>query len=763
MPGTQALQAPPSSFSSGTLGLAEILANEDYSILHSSQWAGLTLNVCATDDSLWAIIRRAGCGGLAIRMAQAPQCMISAKQEADTVFEISSPLGKHRVSIELEQLEMPVLRFTTQFTPAAPLLLPYVQRDVYPFDETDDPTAASGRVEAAQRGLNTALVYFRFDQPQFGNVLYVQNLTAINSYFTATRTTPDGAVGGIWPELGYLLPTPPQKGTPPEAPLQKGETYTLSDGMIVIRDHKQSSEANSALEFLQMLGTAYNKFGKPEVEFRDWRKRSKATLRDLAHSPKAHARYRGNDFFRPYTDAEYPDAMVQLSLISALHDYELWTNETLPLRNRFARGLGSFYDPELGTIRRYLPNVGDDKDADAVDSWYLYHPLLNLGRMALNGDKKSKKLLLDSADFAIKAARHFDYRWPIQFNVKSFDIITATRGDDVHGQTDVGGIYAYVMLQLFQLTNDKRYLDEARAAIAAALGMRFELEYQANLTAWGAAACMRLWRILGDESYLRQAYVYLASFFHNTIMWESDIENAAHFSTFLAATCLHDAPYMAIYECFDSYIAFEHLLRDSGPDLDPMAQMLISEYCRFAVHRAWFYYPDTLPKEVLATENRNGHIDRKLSFPLEDLYPSGEPQGQVGQEIYGAGAAFAFLTRSFHPVDGAHFSIYCDHFIVLNNRSEDSAVSFQLNGGAMQRALICIVPDGRRKMPKMSLLIGTEEIKASSTPDGRIEYKVPANAQLVLRWTARRTARKINKTHPPHSQPSARSQAKRRS
>src|SRR3546814_16500265 len=59
----------------------------------------------------------------------------------------------------------------------------------------------------------------------------------------------------------------------------------------------------------------------------------------------------------------------------------------------------------------------------------------------------------------------------------------------------------------------------------------------------------------------------------------------------------------------------------------------------------------TLPAEILAKEDvRNGHIDRTLSYPLEDLDVDGQPGGQVGQEIYGAGAAFVFATRSFHEV-----------------------------------------------------------------------------------------------------------------
>ncbi len=76
--------------------------------------------------------------------------------------------------------------------------------------------------------------------------------------------------------------------------------------------------------------------------------------------------------------------------------------------------------------------------------------------------------------------------------------------------------------------------------------MRFELNYQANLTAWGASACLRLWRITNEEAYLRQSYVYLASFFHNTVMWESEIGHAQHYREFPgrhgAARCaLHGA------------------------------------------------------------------------------------------------------------------------------------------------------------------------------------------------------------------------------
>ena len=44
-----------------------------------------------------------------------------------------------------------------------------------------------------------------------------------------------------------------------------------------------------------------------------------------------------------------------------------------------------------------------------------------------------------------------------------FDAEAVSRGDGF-GQTDVGGIYAYLMLQCFELTGEDRYVREARAA-----------------------------------------------------------------------------------------------------------------------------------------------------------------------------------------------------------------------------------------------------------------------------------------------------------
>lgn len=701
----------------------------------------LDVELRAGTDSLWALVRREGRGGLALRaafLAGPFTCEKLAAEPGEAArLRTVSALGEHEIGFRSGGEALDFLRITVVLTPAAPLLVPFLPRDLYPLDAQDDPLGAVGQVEAGQRGLNAGIVYFRIDEPCFGNLLYFQNLTAMNDYYRATRTKPDGAVGGEWPELGYLIPTPPQSGTPPTDPLPAGKPVTLSDAILVFRHEAPPHERESARQFLQMLGVAYKQLALPHTDYRDWVDRAERTLRDLDRAPEATIEHYGHRYVHPYTAAEYPDIMVQMSLVTAIHDWGKWCGTPHPLEAEFKAGLEKFYDPKLRTLRRYLPNVGDDKDADAVDSWYLYHPMLNLGVLALDGDEDARKLLMKSIDFGIRAAHHFKYKWPVQYKVTDFSVITEVAEADGRGQTDVGGVYAWVMLQAYELTDDAQYLREARAAIDAAMGLRFNVNYQANLTAWGAAACMRLWRITNEQVYLEQSYVYLGNFFHNCEIWESELALAVHYRNFLGATCLQDAPYMAIYECFDAFAAFERYLDDSGPDLEPAARMLIAEYCKYALDRAWFYYPDALPPEAIAEKQResNGHVDRKLSFPLEDLYPDGQQAGQVGQEIYGAGAAFIFATRAFHHVDGAPFRIYCDHLVRASERTGDRSLTITLDGGETCTAGLSFVRLKRRKLTRTRVTTaGGDVLRPGNASPDRIDYRVPANGRLILNW-----------------------------
>ena len=721
--------------------LREELQSSKMETVAKLELRGRRIEVRRGSDSLWAIIRRGKSGGLAQRLAHTPGgCRDlrtgKAKSGEALRLEFTSGIGRHAVAIRVHDDEVPILRATSWITPHAPLLVPFLPRDLYPLGEGDDPALGRGQVEAAQRGFNSGLCYFRLWEPEFGSTLYFQNLTTLNPWFRATDTKPDGAVGGEWPELGYLPPTPQQAPQPPVEPLPRDRDTAISDALLAFHDESDGDEAAMARRYLSLLAAIYRRIEQPPTQFHDWVDRAERALHDLDKSPKATIRHYGFRYLHPYTDAEYPDSMVQISVLAAIRDYEAWKKTSIRLLADLKAGLRKFYDPKLRTLRRYLPNVGKDKDKDAVDSWYLYHPLMNLGRLAKDGDKRARRLFLESIDFGIKAAHHFKYKWPIQFKVTNFAVIQAARDDEGLGQTDVGGIYAYVMLEAFALTDDKRFLDEARTAIDAARGMRFELNYQANLTAWGAAACMRLWQITGQETYLQQSYVYLASFFHNTAMWESEIGHAASYRNFLGVTALHDAPYMALYECFDSFAAFEVYLKDCGPDVDPAVRLLLSEYCRYALDRAWYYYPDALPSEAVSSTQRetNGHIDRALSFPVEDLYIDGQQAGQVGQEVYGAGAAFVFASRCFHTVHDAPFRIFCDHFLLASERPSERSLSFQLGGGEGLEATVALLPVGRKPLPEFTVTTLAGDRVKGQQESRRVGFRVPADGRITIAW-----------------------------
>lgn len=192
---------------------------------------------------------------------------------------------------------------------------------------------------------------------------------------------------------------------------------------------------------------------------------------------------------------------------------------------------------------------------------------------------------------------------------------------------------------------------------------------------------------------------------------------------------------MAIYECFDSFAAFERYLDLGGPDLIPSARLLVTEYCRYALFRAWSYYPDALPPEAIATKQRNGEIDASLSYPVEDLYPDGQPAGQVGQEIYGAGAAMVFATRAFHRIEGAPFLLFSDHFVRSLTRIDADGISLRIEGEDGGKAQLILIRDGRKALPPavLSTLSG-EVISACNQSAEELAFEIPAKISLELRW-----------------------------
>jgi hypothetical protein len=192
---------------------------------------------------------------------------------------------------------------------------------------------------------------------------------------------------------------------------------------------------------------------------------------------------------------------------------------------------------------------------------------------------------------------------------------------------------------------------------------------------------------------------------------------------------------MSAYECFESFAAIDEMLRLAGDALPAPLKLLALEYRRFTLDRAQYFYPDALPLEAVAKDKiRNGHIDRRLSFPLEDIYGDGQPAGQVGQEIYGCGGAFIFAARAFHERRGAPLRIFTE-FPSTIELLESGKLAVRPLSASRVLGRVLIFRKGRSQMPRLAV---RRESPGKAVPPrsfaGHREYDCMFANGIMISW-----------------------------
>lgn len=472
-------------------------------------WEGEKLNyrfkVYAAADSCWVVVCWPAGNRIAFRLAYAPGEQLEAKVECNDnriLVKIECQIGKYESCINLSGDERSVLRYQTSLTPSAPLLFPYWPRDIVQLGSSGSKLA-NGHVHLQQVGTRSGQLYFSLTQPKPGSVLYLQNLTALAAYNQDTETSAGDTVGGDWPEIGFALPP-----TLKNKSLEKGKPYVISDAVVVFDEVVPDNEQSLTRQYLDLLSTAYLALPKPDTSYKHWPDVLDSGIKDLIHSPGCWSQVDGNHYFNAYVSdyATPPEIMVQLAVLLPLLDYTEWSDSELEVMKKIKEGLPAFFDERYGTIMRWHPKAADklegeeeQKEPLTMDSWYLHHPLLNLSRLALKGDKIAEKLFLDSLGFAIKVAKHFDYQWPVFYKMDTLEVIKAETQPGKGGEKDVPGLYAHVMLQAWELTGEKKYLHEAEKSAQKLQVLGFDVFYQANNTAFSAGAMLRLFKATGKE------------------------------------------------------------------------------------------------------------------------------------------------------------------------------------------------------------------------------------------------------------------------
>jgi hypothetical protein len=699
-------------------------------------------------QSLWVLTRFPRGGEVAFRAAYCPdgRLEIDEIQETDTGLDvqISSTVGGFRTQIEFPRPDRPLLHYKTTINPVAPLLIPFWPRDVIPLGREADLTDSEGIVHARQVGPRTGLAYFSLTRPRAGSVLYFQNLTSLNDYCKQTETSLSDTVGGEWPELGFALPATAEKTIAAER-----ETV-ISDVYLIFSAEVPSDDLVMSKQFLDLLAHVYIALPRNETEYIHWPDIAKKSLRDLTNSEKCWSEVRGNRYLNAYV-GDYdtpPESMVQLAVLLPLLEYANWSGEEIPFTQEILEGLPRFFDQKANVLGRWLPSAEGKLDGSepqkqprVMDSWYLYHPLVNISRLALHGDKRAEKLFLDSMDYAMRVAQKFDYHWPVFYDLDTLEIVKAETKEGEGGPQDVAGIYVHVMLQAWELTKEERYLEEAKKAARSLKGLGFNLFYQANEVMFTAGAILRLWKETGDELYLDLSYLCLANTFNNMWLWECNYGYAEHYKTFFALFPLKEAPYTAVYEELEGFAGFHEYLNHYGVEAPEWLNILIPEYLRNLLYKASFYYPPNLPVEAMSEKPKTGELDPKLWIPIEDIYDGWEQAGQVGQEVYGAGMPFGVIPRHYHGIPDEKFMIYVEYPVKDFSTVEKGSAIFRVVGDPRFSCRLRIIPTARAELPTFEVTTEREEetetLEGRKTPEGHMEYELFGNRTVIVQWQTR--------------------------
>ncbi|MDB4921525.1 hypothetical protein [Mucilaginibacter sp.] len=726
-----------------TAAASHTFAGDKMEIIYSKSFNDINFIVNATHDSLWVLAEWAGGGKIAFRMAYSPNGILNVKhtdgKNQEAIFHLDTVIGDYYIKVVFPENEGSALKYTTTLKPHTDLLIPFWPRDIVVPGSNGKPENTAGNIHVSQVGTRSGLIYFSITRPRAGSVLYMQNLTALADYCQQTETSCAETVGGRWPELGFALP--PTK----EKPLAAGKKVTLSDALVVLSREVPDDERGVIKQYLDLMADAYVELPKPETQYHNWPVILDKGLKDLIESPGCWSYVNGHAYFNAYV-SDYvtpPEIMVQLAVLLPLLDYVEWSGASLDVMKVIKEGLPAFYDKKLKTIMRWLPAAENKLDGEeeqkkpkVMDSWYLQHPLLNLSRMALKGDSLAKQLFLDSIGYAIKVARHFKYQWPVFYHMETLETVKAETEPGKGGEKDVAGIYAHVMLQAYELTNDKKYLSEAEKAAQTLQGLGFEMFYQANNTAFGAGAMLRLFKITKNKLYLELSYLALANVFKNVRLWDCNYGYGKYFPSFFCLFPLSNAPYTAVYEEQEVFCAFHDYLKHAeGVEILPSISLLLSEFIRYMVSRAVYYYPPMLPKEMLSDEVKVGEVDPKLWIALEDMHDGWEKNGGVGQEVYGAGNAFGILPRHYFKVPGESFMV-CIDYPVAGFKCRNNKITFNTKGDSRLTCRLIMVAADKKKLPIFTVRLKEhkEQIKGNRMKDGHTEFAITGNASVEVSW-----------------------------
>jgi hypothetical protein len=320
----------------------------------------------------------------------------TARRRSATSIVVSAQggLGRYEASIGILD-PAAMLRIRVSLATLEKTLISKSPRDVCLMDHRFEPVE-EGLVLTSQTGPTAGQV---FVSVRDAHIFYFQNLTSLSHYAELSGVGLVGTVGAEWPELGFSLPAG-------ENPLPAHRKIQLSDAFLQIDSTANAgTESARALLFIENLCAVYRELPRPAAPWFDWAAMAARTVRDLTKCRDCLRRIDGVSYLNSYmgSDAKPPESMVQGAVRVPLLEYEEWLGKPVKLLAMLKDNAQPFFNREIGVMARWLSGCefhkdepSEEEDHGLVDSWYLLHTMMNIGRLAELGLETEREIFMTS-------------------------------------------------------------------------------------------------------------------------------------------------------------------------------------------------------------------------------------------------------------------------------------------------------------------------------------------------------------------------------
>ncbi|MEM0172589.1 MAG: hypothetical protein QXN53_04045 [Thermoproteota archaeon] len=543
------------------------------------------------------------------------------------------------------------------------------------------------------RNVYNQFCYLHEEEIVKSTILYFQNFSSLNKYYDLTKTDAAYTVDLSYPwisyyptrrvdfdhksfnnilKFGYKIPI--SEEIPPDVEV------TILDSFLYLVPVKPENNMECCELFLKMFSEIYDEINKPETTYIDWATEIVPKEIENLLDPENWITINGKQYLKSYVKdsrASNAELITLLDVLVPLKKYYKKFGKGLDLIEKLENSLQDFFKPgidgEEGCILQSLI-LKESRKPLVLDAWYFVCPILWTSHLA-EENPVARKMVLDSRNIVTVLGRKVSYVFPQFVDILTgeyYDIIGT--GKPVY-EYDVTGVYAYLMLQYYRLTGDKKFLEEAEKAIEKIAERGFEYTYEMTATPEGAVAALMLYQLTNNEKYLKISYIPLANIVRHSVFFECKYGYGKHFRTFFSTMAMPES-YVAACEEGKVFRYIVEYITKGEKFLPKHVKKLMAELLKY---KGQYTMPPEYPKEMIAEKTACGESVPSWYIPFEDLMFGWKKSGQVGQEIYGAGYPIEIATGLYNVFNNGKVILYTEYPLTFYSE-EKGKVIFKVSG-----------------------------------------------------------------------------------